>query len=238
MKPLVTPLFAARAVFFTVLLAIVCPANFATTARSAEPRPQVLILGDSISIGYTPEVRALLQDTADVLRPAENCQHTAHGLARIKAWLGTNKWDVIHFNWGIWDTHLLDAKGQLVRTESAAPESLHIRHTPEQYRANLVKLVEALEATGAKLVWASTTPILSRTGKRFDDIKTLNTVAADVMGARKIAINDLYEFTLPHAAEWQSGDKVHFNATGNKELGKRVAENIRAALKERGAAKP
>ena len=238
MKPFVAPLIAARAAFFTGLLAFVCAGHFAITASSAEPRPKVLILGDSISMGYTPEVRALLLDTAEVLRPAENCQHTAHGLNRIKAWLGTNKWDVIHFNWGIWDTHMLDAKGQLVRNESAAPETLHIRHTSEQYRTNLVKLVEALAATGAKLIWASTTPILSRSGKRFDDIKTLNTVAADVMRARRIAINDLYEFTLPHVAEWQSGDKVHFNATGNKELGKRVVENIRAALKERGAPKP
>ena len=224
----------AAIVFLNILAAGLCP----STASSAEPRPKVLILGDSISIGYTPEVRKLLAEVADVQRPAENCQHTAHGLNRIKAWLGTNQWDVIHFNWGIWDTHFLDEKGQLVRNETAAAGPLHLRHTPEQYRTNLVKLVTALETTGARLVWASTTPIMSRSGKRFDDIKALNTVAAEVMRARRVAINDLYEFTLPHVAEWQSGDKVHFNATGNQHLGQRVAESIKAALKEPVAAKP
>ena len=229
-----------HAAFFTsTLLLIAVTAGLSpSTALSAEPRPKVLILGDSISIGYTPEVRKLLAEFADVQRPAENCQHTAHGLNRIKAWLGTNKWDAIHFNWGIWDTHFLDAKGQLVRNENAAAGPLHIRHTPEQYRTNLVKLVTALEATGARLVWASTTPIMSRTGERFDDIKALNAVATEVMRARRIAINDLYEFTLPRVAEWQTGDKVHFNTTGNQNLGQRVAESIKAALKEPAAAKP
>src|SRR5688572_16490768 len=80
--------------------------------------PRVLILGDSISIGYTEPVRKQLQGTADVFRPKENCQHTAHGLARLKVWLGDEKWDVIHFNWGIWDTHMLSATGVLIRNEA------------------------------------------------------------------------------------------------------------------------
>ena len=50
----------------------------------------MLILGDSISLGYTPPVRKLLTSMAEVLRPAENCQHTAYGLKRIDAWLGNS----------------------------------------------------------------------------------------------------------------------------------------------------
>src|SRR4051794_17794648 len=78
-------------------------------SASAPARPKVLILGDSISIGYTEQVRKNLADVAEVSRPRENCQHTAHGLARIDAWLGKERWDVIHFNWGIWDTHMINA---------------------------------------------------------------------------------------------------------------------------------
>src|SRR6185295_16336347 len=133
-------------------------------AGKSVPRAQVLILGDSISIGYTPLVRKNLADVADVERPGGNCQHTGFGLANIKNWLGTKKWDVIHFNWGIWDTHYLDANGGLVRDEANAKGELHVRHTPDQYRDNLTKLVMILEGTGAKLIWASTTPIMSRTG--------------------------------------------------------------------------
>lgn len=194
--------------------------------------PRVLIIGDSISIGYTIPVRKDLQGKALVFRPPVNCQFTGYGLANLKKWLGTNTWDVIHFNWGIWDTHLLDAKGNLVHTadETKAPGSLHLRYTPEQYRTNLTQLVDMMQTTGARLIWASSTPILSRKGDRFNDIARLNAVAAEVMQAKKVDVNDLYSFVLPHAKEWQAADRVHFNATGNEKLGERVSETILRAL--------
>jgi|GEM_PF-4475903 len=74
--------------------------------------PKVLIIGDSISIDYTVPVRENLNGIADVFRPAWNCQDSECGLAYIGKWLGKGKWDVIHFNSGIWDTHLLDSRGQ------------------------------------------------------------------------------------------------------------------------------
>jgi acyl-CoA thioesterase-1 len=220
-------------VLITLLAAFVPP----EVARSQEEKqlPRVLIIGDSISIGYTEPVRKQLKGVALVFRPNENCQHTAHGLARINAWLGKEKWDVIHFNWGIWDTHMLSAKGGLVQNEAKFEGEMRIRHTPERYRENLVKLVDTMEKTGAKLIWASTTPIMSRTGKRFDDIKKYNAVAEKVMRERMIPVNDLYGYVLPNAKEWQSGDKVHFNAVGNENLAKRVAESIRMAV---GAKEP
>jgi hypothetical protein len=196
---------------------------------AAKPLPKVLILGDSISLGYTPVVRKLLEGKAEVLRPRENCQHTAVGLAKIKGWIGTEKWDVIHFNWGIWDTHMLDEAGQIVREEEQP--GLRQRHSPEQYRANLAELVKTLKATRARLVWAQTTPIMRRKGERFEAIPKLNAEAAAIMQANGVAINDLYEFVLPHAAEWQGADRVHFNAAGNEQLGKRVSEEILKVLK-------
>ena len=127
--------------------------------------PKVLIIGDSISLGYTAQVRNRLHGIAEVNRPKENCKYTGYGLANIKTWLGTNKWDVIHFNFGIWDTHILDSDGNLLsRTmagDNQAPEgNLRIRCTPEEYGTNLTQLVEILKGTGTKLIWASTTPIM------------------------------------------------------------------------------
>ena len=205
---------------------------------STAGRPRVLIIGDSISIGYTEQVRKNLADIADVSRPNDNCQHTAYGLAHIDAWLGQEKWDVIHFNWGIWDTHMVDDQGQIVRDDAKAEGKVHMRHTPEQYRENLTALVKKMKATGAKLVWASTTPIMSRTGKRFEDIANLNKVALEVMRGNDVAIiDDLYEFVLPHAGEWQAGDRVHFADKGNQALGQHVSERIRVALKSSGRQK-
>lgn len=104
--------------------------------------PSVLIIGDSISIGYTDPVRNNLKGIANVFRPPENCQHTGHGLANIKSWLGTGKWDVIHFNFGIWDTHLLDSKGNLLSGSMEGDTNNptggnRIRYTPEQCHFNV-----------------------------------------------------------------------------------------------------
>ncbi|MEY3911596.1 MAG: hypothetical protein RLY37_1064, partial [Verrucomicrobiota bacterium] len=49
--------------------------------------PNVLILGDSISIGYTRQVREGLNGKANVIRPNANCGDTRHGLAQIETWL-------------------------------------------------------------------------------------------------------------------------------------------------------
>jgi hypothetical protein len=199
--------------------------------------PRVLIIGDSISIGYTDPVRDNLQGIADVFRPPVNCEHTGYGLAQIKTWLGTNKWDAIHFNFGIWDTHFLDSKGDIVSAvnNNLSARDIRIRYTPEQYRENLAQIVDVLKGTGAKLIWASTTPIMSRTGDRFEDIPTLNRIAADLMKSHGIAIDDLYEFVLPHVKEWQDADQAHFNAKGNKQLGEQVTESILRAISKRGA---
>lgn len=209
------------------------PAKSDTTAPAKAPLPRVLIIGDSISMGYTRPVQKLLEGKAEVVRPAENCQHTGHGIKKIKAWLGDGKWDVIHFNWGIWDTHMVAGNGAIVKDEAKADAETHIRYTPEQYRENLESLVKTMEATGAKLVWASTTPIMSRTGERFEDIKVRNAIAAKIMKAHNIPIDDLYEAVLPNAAKWQGGDKVHFTAAGSDELAKLVAASIETALESK-----
>ena len=62
--------------------------------------PRVLIIGDSISIGYQPALREALAGKANVHRPGTNCGPTSRGVEQIEEWLGDGKWDVIHFNWG------------------------------------------------------------------------------------------------------------------------------------------
>lgn len=207
-------------------------ANAFANPEAASRLPRVLIIGDSISIGYTDVVRKNLKGIADVYRPPVNCQHSAYGLAHVKAWLGTGRWDVVHFNFGIWDTHLLDAHGALVRSaqEDPAAPGIRIRLTPEQYTANLAQMVASLRNTGARLIWASTTPVLCRTGERLNVIPAYNEHAAAVMRAGDVAIDDLYALVLPRAREWQQPDRCHFNDRGNAELGKQVSASIRQAL--------
>ncbi len=202
------------------------------TQPEAAGLPRVLIIGDSISIGYTAPLQKLLSAKAAVSRAPGNCQDSGFGLQHIKQWVGKGPWDVIHFNFGIWDTHYLDAQtGQLIALESATPENKRrIRHNIEQYKANLVKIVQALKQTKAQLIWAQSTPIMFRTAARFDDIAKYNAAAAEVMNANSVPINDLYSYTLRDIKQWQSPDQCHFNDKGNAMLAQQVMRSILAAL--------
>jgi hypothetical protein len=64
--------------------------------------PKVLLIGDSISGGYSKEVKRLLEGKASVTGPIANAEATIFGVTRIDDWIGTTKWDLIHFNWGLW----------------------------------------------------------------------------------------------------------------------------------------
>jgi len=57
--------------------------------------PRVLLIGDSISIGYTVPVREMLKGKANVHRIPANGGPTTNGLAHIDEWLGEGRWDLI-----------------------------------------------------------------------------------------------------------------------------------------------
>ena len=88
--------------------------------------PRVLLIGDSVSRGYTLAARKALAGKANVHRAPENCGPTANGLKKLDIWLGDGKWDVIHFNFGIHDR--ADQAGRL---RTAAGDD---RHPPESDR--------------------------------------------------------------------------------------------------------
>ncbi len=204
-------------------------------AWSKKPLPNVLLLGDSISMGYTKFVQELLQGKANVQRPLnakghfENCQGTTHGLQHIDSWLGDTKWDVIHFNFGLHDLKHVDP---ITGKNSKKPED------PQQadlktYKKNLTKIVKKLKATNAKLIFATTTPFPDKPGgplRRADQPEKYNKVALKIMKKNDIVINNLYSFTLPRLAELQPPKNVHFTKEGSKALAGRVAEKILEAI--------
>jgi len=201
-------------------------------ATTEDLLPRVLIIGDSISIGYVPYVSQMMKRDAVVKHNQGNAQHTGTGLKNINQWLGDTKWDVIHFNWGLWDFCYRSP-------ESRAPGKTDKTHvsitTPlKQYEINLEQLVSRLEKTGAKLIWASTTVVPEGEVCRLvgDDWK-YNEVAARVMKAHGIKIDDLYKLTkgFPPGLFEGPGD-VHYTHAGYKIIAAQVADSIRSALNE------
>lgn len=193
----------------------------------------VYIIGDSISLGYTPEVTRLLTDSARVTHNPGNAQYSSYGLRNLTAWLGTERFDLIHFNWGAWDRHHLDPAADPLEPSVAQFKRGGVRRTtPEQYAANLEAIVTILETTGAKLIWASSTPLQDDGTMccKPDEVVPYNVIAARVMAAHQVAINDLYAHVLPEFSRLISADGCHFTEDGNRFLGRQVAAVIQGEL--------
>jgi hypothetical protein len=216
--------------------------------EDVEGLPRVLLIGDSISMGYTRSVRARLKGVANVHRPPVNCGDTARGLSNLDTWLGEGRWSVIHFNFGLHDLKYTDDQGALVETElgqQAAP--------PEVYRRRLREVTQRLKATGAKVIFATTTPVPPGTvGRVAGDEKAYNAVALDVMKELSVPINDLCAHVVdrqrevpprplsekptgqqrvaPRPDEFQLPFDVHFTAGGYDQLADQVATCIKNVL--------
>ncbi len=190
--------------------------------------PRVLIIGDSISIGYTVPLRESLKGKANMHRALENCGPSNRGVANLDKWLetgGSGKWDVIQFNFGLHDIrHFKDGKG-VAATEGE-------RQVLEaDYEKNLRTIVARLKQTGAKLIWRNTTPVPEGANGRVpgDEVR-YNEIAKKIMDENQIPIDDMYAFCLPRLKDIQKPKDVHFTADGSKALADYTAQMILAAL--------
>lgn len=195
--------------------------------------PRVLLVGDSISIGYTLAVRGKLKGKANVHRPRANCGPTTAGLENLDAWLTTGgegkKWDVIHFNWGLHDLKYLGPNGENL-AEPGSPGS-HRQVSPEDYRKHLETLVAKLQVTGAKLIWRNTTPVpAGAKGRVTADVLVYNEIAKDVMARAKIPTHDLYAYAFERLDRIQKAADVHFTPEGSVILADDVVRAILETL--------
>ena len=193
-------------------------------ALQAIDRPKVLIIGDSISIGYTPLVQQLLLDSATVKRVPGNCQFSLHGAEHVKEWVAEGEWDVIHFNFGLWDWYGWQQD---------------LLATPESYGRNLEQIVKHLKASGAALIFATTTPPCAEAEHNSQVLVTtararqFRETALKIMTANGVAINDLYATMLPHLATHQIAvNDVHFKTAGSALLAEKVSASILKALEQ------
>ncbi len=220
---------------FAVVSAIVLSFSIGLSAAPAAPKtaksslPKVLIIGDSISMGYMKALPKLLEGKASVRHNPGNAGHTGMGVANIKRYIGDGKWDVIHFNWGLWDLCYRNPKS---RTQGRRDKiNGKIPHSLEQYGANLRQLVKILKTTDARLIWATTTPVPDGEPGRIkgDELK-YNAVAAKIMSENKIAINDLHAHMTRRLKDFERKGDVHFDAVGSKYLAEKVAASVLEAL--------
>jgi len=223
-------------------------AGFAGAAQSDEPTrkrkpnpamakiddkpglPRVLLIGDSISIGYTVPVRQMLEGKANVHRALTNCGPTIKGVKELDSWLGDESWDVIHFNFGLHDLKYMGPNGENL----VSPDQGHQQVSIEDYEINLQTMVKRLKMTGATLIWRNTTPVPpGAKGRVVGDSKKYNEAAERVMKEHGVSIQDMYGFVYPQIDKIMLKANVHFTPEGSRELAKTVVEVISARLKEK-----
>ena len=188
--------------------------------------PRVLLIGDSISVGYTLPTRKALEGVANVHRIPFNGSDTGVALQNLEAWLAATgsekKWDVIHFNWGLHDLkHWKDNKLDLVGPQ--------VNPLP-QYEKNLGEIIGKLKATGAKLIFATTTPVPEGSdGRIAKDELAYNEAAMRVMKANEVPVDDLHAIIAAQPT-LQREKNVHFTSEGYQALAAQVAAEIKKLL--------
>ncbi len=182
-------------------------------------RPRVLLIGDSITLGYSGVVKERLKGKAnvDVLATSKAIDNPAL-LKEVAYAIEGYRHAVIHFNNGLhgWHVNAADYEKGL--------------------RALVAKLREL--APQAKLIWATTTPVPSRRqGEKLDPqrnavVMERNAAAARVMKENGVAVNDLYALVVDDLENLSANKgNVHYNEKGRRLEGEAVANAILRALK-------
>lgn len=180
--------------------------------------PRVLLAGDSITRGYYDGVAKALGGQAYCARYSTS-KFLGHPdfLVELTNLLDAYRFDIIHINNGLhgWD------------------------YTEEEYAKSFPALLEVLaeHAKGTRVIWANTTPVRSTADltvldPKTDRVKERNRIAAEIMQARDIPVNDLFALVEPHS-DFFSKDGVHFSEAGRAAQAKQVADVIGEALADR-----
>jgi lysophospholipase L1-like esterase len=173
--------------------------------------PRVMLIGDSITRGYFPAVEENLKGKAYVARIATSkALGDAALLAEIATFLPQARFDVVHVNVGMhgW------------------------AYSEEEYKRQFPALLATIRkmAPGAKIVWASTTPVRKdkEGGATNSRIAARNGIARERAAAEGIPVDDLHDLMSPHSD--LHTDDVHFSKEGNALMAEQVAREVLKVL--------
>ena len=131
---------------------------------------------------------------ANVHRPPTNCGPSTRGVEQIEKWLGDGKWDVIHFNFGLHDLKFVDEKGM-----NTSPEKGKLQVPIGDYKKNLDALVSRMKKTGAKLIFATTTPVpAGEPQRKADSDREYNAAALEVMKKHGLSLPAASKYVGEH----------------------------------------
>lgn len=178
---------------------------------------KLILLGDSIRMGYQPEVAKILEGRMEVFGPNENGRWSGYTLNSLRFWMP--EWpgaDVIHLNVGMWDTG--DDYG-FGRSFTRLPD----------YKENLELILRVLRENypQARLILATTTPTLDRDQQVIRDY---NEVLSCVAREHGVFLNDLYGLFAGKEEQYVCPDKLHLTLEGFRLAAQQVVRAVEKAL--------
>ena len=211
----------------TFLLLLVFSTAFVTD------KPNILIVGDSISIGYTPFVKERLAEKANVFHNEGNAQHTGTGLQKIAEWVGNEDWQIVQFNWGLWDLAHRHPDATVYGNRDKINGK--VTFTVDEYASNLDSLVTTLKTlTDAKLIFVTTSYVPEGEAGRFvEDAVRYNAAAKKIMEKHGVLVNDIYERSKEiHSKHNRASNDVHYTEAGSEKLGELIADFLEKEMRE------
>ena len=185
---------------------------------------KIILLGDSIRMGYDKYVKDALANVAEVYYSDDSARFSEYTLRYLSDWKADNKWgediDLVHWNTGLWD--VLEMYGE-------APIS-----NPQQYGETVGKISRQIKILfpNSKQIFATSTSVIEErygcTRKRRNSvIEQYNKIAVEALAGTDCVINDLYTLTKNAPLEIRAGDPTHFyTPEGTKLIGDRVLSYI------------
>ena len=190
---------------------------------------KVLLLGDSIRMGYDEYVKEELKEFDVYFDNDDNGRFTAYTIWMFNQL--NNKFgpfDLVHFNNGYWD---MNQEGPNLEEETPLPDYIH----------NLKRLIDLIRSTKAIPVFATTIPIYDTpvkdgsfevTNYKNEWVIRYNEAALELMRKENVAVNDLYSLLLKEERYAKCYDSLHLTIDGYKKCAKQVSLVIREILNE------
>lgn len=188
---------------------------------------KVLLLGDSIRMGYDDYVKKFLKGKCEVYYDAEdNGRFASYTLWQANQFFRTDKFDVVHWNNGYWDMNV----------EAPMTEAMH---PVDEYVHYLKRIIKEIRRNGAEIIYATCAPIgdagssKDNSGTRQvifydnDSVIKYNDAAKKLMAEENITVNDLYSVLYNKEKNfYKCEDHLHLTEEGYRLCAENAAKLI------------
>ena len=171
---------------------------------------RVLLIGDSITVGYRPYVQEKLKEKflVDMLSTSKSIDDPSF-IKELNYILNEYQYTLIHFNNGLHGNHVSD----------------------DDYESFYKRVLKILKDKCNNVILVTSTPVtVVGDGEQLDieadkRVNNRNVIVKKLAQENNLKVNDLYD-EFYNKFDYRCGDGYHYNDLGKKAQGEIVAENI------------